>query len=106
MYYTECLLGLFGANCEGLCSSNCNTSGLCDRVSGQCEGGCQAGWFQPKCDAGMKVSQIGSFSVISTYHLHLDVRYLRLAAMFMHYLFCDFDERQAQSTSKLFLLSV
>ena len=52
---TECPVGLFGVNCDGFCSPNCKTLGMCDKVNGQCEGGCQAGWTQRKCDAGMYV---------------------------------------------------
>ena len=26
-------------------------SGRCDSMTGECEGGCQAGWKQSKCDA-------------------------------------------------------
>ena len=49
---TECDTGLYGANCEEFCSPNCITPGICDKVTGQCEGGCQAGWKNAQCDQG------------------------------------------------------
>lgn len=52
---TECDDGLYGANCEGFCSPDCKTPGMCDKRTGQCDGGCQAGWTQHKCDSGMTV---------------------------------------------------
>ena len=48
---SECLGGLYGNNCNGTCNSNCVNPGQCDRVSGECNGGCQPGWRNPKCDA-------------------------------------------------------
>ena len=54
-HLTECDVGLYGANCEGVCSPNCIKPGICDKVTGQCEGGCQTGWTQHKCDSGMAV---------------------------------------------------
>ena len=53
MHLIECTVGLYGPNCERLCSVNCREPGLCDRDTGHCKGGCQAGWTQPKCDSGM-----------------------------------------------------
>ena len=54
-HLTECDVGFFGANCKELCSLNCKTPGSCDKVKGQCEGGCQAGWTQRKCETSMYV---------------------------------------------------
>ena len=51
-HFTECDVGLYGANCEGFCSADCRKPGVCDKVTGQCEGGCQAGWKNAKCDQG------------------------------------------------------
>lgn len=48
---TECLDGLYGNGCQGNCSTTCVVSGRCDSMTGQCIGGCQIGWKQPKCDA-------------------------------------------------------
>lgn len=49
-FFTECKLGWFGPNCESRCNKNCGVPGRCDWITGQCEGGCQAGWKNPKCD--------------------------------------------------------
>lgn len=46
----ECTEGFHGPNCQKSCSMNCGVRGKCDRVTGQCEGGCQAGWIQIQCD--------------------------------------------------------
>ena len=54
-HLTECDVGLYGANCEGVCSPNCIKPGICDKVTGYCDGGCQDGWTQIKCDAGKTV---------------------------------------------------
>ena len=51
----ECEVGLYGANCEGFCSPNCKKPGICDKVTGQWDGGCQDGWTQMKCDSGKTV---------------------------------------------------
>ena len=47
---TECPAGFYGHACQESCSTNCNVSGTCGKVTGQCIGGCQAGWKKSKCD--------------------------------------------------------
>lgn len=47
---TECPAGFYGHACQESCSTNCNVSGTCDKVTGQCIGGCQPGWKESKCD--------------------------------------------------------
>nr|XP_022309673.1 scavenger receptor class F member 2-like [Crassostrea virginica] len=59
MCNNECPIGLFGANCEGVCSPNCKTPGICDKVTGRCEGGCQSGWTQHKCDSACSDGSFG-----------------------------------------------
>ena len=61
---TECPVGLYGANCEEFCSSNCREERVCDKVTGHCEGGCQAGWTQPKCDLSMYVLLVATFNAM------------------------------------------
>uniref|UniRef100_A0A8W8NSY8 EGF-like domain-containing protein n=1 Tax=Magallana gigas TaxID=29159 RepID=A0A8W8NSY8_MAGGI len=40
----ECPDGWYGSNCQEQCNVNCGVPYRCDRVTGQCEGGCQVGW--------------------------------------------------------------
>ena len=50
----ECPPSRFGENCRRNCSFHCVIPGICDRVEGQCLGGCQAGWQNTQCDQGKK----------------------------------------------------
>ena len=45
-------MGLYGPNCQNNCSNNCAVSKQCDVITGECIGGCQAGWKGSTCDAG------------------------------------------------------
>ena len=49
---TECDVGLYGTNCERFCNHNCKKPGICEKVTGECEGGCQTGWKNVQCDQG------------------------------------------------------
>lgn len=48
----ECQYGYHGRNCSNICSTNCNVTSRCDKVSGKCIGGCKPGWFGDMCDQG------------------------------------------------------
>lgn len=48
--FTECSPGFYGQDCQENCSTNCIVPRRCQRVTGQCEGGCHAGWKEPKCN--------------------------------------------------------
>ena len=50
--HTECPNGRYGHNCKDHCSEHCLLMGVCDRMTGNCVGGCQAGWKNKKCDLG------------------------------------------------------
>ena len=47
---TECPRGLYGPNCKNNCSPNCAVSKQCDVITGECIGGCKAGWTNSTCD--------------------------------------------------------
>lgn len=49
MSILECELGYYGKNCENRCSENCNVPRRCNRVTGQCNEGCKAGWYTITC---------------------------------------------------------
>lgn len=51
-YETEkaCPNGKYGNNCQRQCNINCGIKARCDRITGQCEGGCQTGWKGITCD--------------------------------------------------------
>lgn len=44
-----CPRGVFGDSCLNNCSVRCKVPLECDRVTGRCFGGCQAGWGDPTC---------------------------------------------------------
>lgn len=50
VHFTACPHGVYGINCEDKCSINCGVPGQCDRVTGECEKGCQVGWKGSTCD--------------------------------------------------------
>ena len=49
IHSTDCSNSYYGPNCLELCSNNCGVPRRCDRITGKCYGGCQAGWKEPKC---------------------------------------------------------
>ena len=53
--FTDCPPGFYGQDCKENCSTNCIVPVRCDRMTGQCEGGCQAGWTQSKCDSSRNI---------------------------------------------------
>ena len=52
IYSTECAAGSFGNNCTKNCSLTCGDPGVCDKVTGHCNGSCLAGWEGDMCDNG------------------------------------------------------
>nr|XP_022311254.1 uncharacterized protein LOC111116548 [Crassostrea virginica] len=55
----ECHEGYYGKNCVKKCSENCYVTRRCNRFTGQCEGGCKAGWTGNTCS---QVSLNGLFT--------------------------------------------
>ena len=43
-------MGIYGPNCKNNCSLNCAVSIRCDVKTGECIGGCQAGWKGSTCN--------------------------------------------------------
>ncbi|XP_078327837.1 uncharacterized protein LOC111111750 [Crassostrea virginica] len=45
----ECSAGVFGKDCAGNCSMTCGDPGVCDKVTGHCNGSCLPGWEGDMC---------------------------------------------------------
>lgn len=50
LFTLECPAGYYGNDCRYHCSLNCDVTSICDKSSGQCEGGCKPGWTGATCD--------------------------------------------------------
>lgn len=50
-----CKSGYYGKECKQQCSINCNVTTQCNKVTGQCEGGCKPGWTGNTCDHSMNI---------------------------------------------------
>ncbi|KAK6990663.1 delta-like protein 4, partial [Biomphalaria glabrata] len=46
----ECQEGKWGDNCSSPCSSNCITYDTCNKMTGECQGGCKPGFQTPNCE--------------------------------------------------------
>ena len=49
----ECSKGWYGLDCKQQCSRHCKDNTTCNHVTGQCDGGCAAGWRGGLCDQGI-----------------------------------------------------
>lgn len=69
-YLAECPESLYGYNCDKQCSENCGDPSKCDRKTGQCKDGCQAGWTEDKCEKGEFLKDIwsGLLEFVFTFH--------------------------------------
>ena len=73
LYLTECVVGFFGDNCVENCSKMCGDPGVCDKVTGHCNGSCLAGWEGVMCQNGKCVRKLymypnsNALSVIFTF---------------------------------------
>lgn len=43
----------YGVNCSRPCVGYCKDNTTCNHVTGQCNGGCNAGWTEIFCDKGI-----------------------------------------------------
>ena len=58
VHLTECADGLFGYNCHENCSMTCGEPGVCDKVTGHCDGSCLPGWEGNMCQKGNDLYKI------------------------------------------------
>ncbi|XP_062571487.1 multiple epidermal growth factor-like domains protein 10 isoform X1 [Saccostrea cucullata] len=59
-----CPVGRYGNNCLDICSINCGVPlcyicGRCNRVTGECQRGCQPGWKDMRCDKKCDENKFG-----------------------------------------------
>lgn len=52
MIAKECGRGWYGVNCSRRCVGHCKDGATCNHVTGQCNGGCDAGWEGYLCEKG------------------------------------------------------
>lgn len=45
----ECQNEYYGKDCKNKCSVNCKMTNSCDKITGQCDGGCITGWSGNSC---------------------------------------------------------
>ncbi|XP_078330388.1 uncharacterized protein LOC144624458 [Crassostrea virginica] len=55
----DCADGFFGNNCHGNCSMTCGEPGVCDKVTGHCNGSCLPGWEGNMCQSACLVGFYG-----------------------------------------------
>lgn len=51
-FITECREGWYGTNCTQQCVGHCRDGPSCNPETGQCDGGCAAGWIGLQCTKG------------------------------------------------------
>ena len=47
---TECPDEWYGFDCKQQCSGHCRNNDPCNKVTGQCDGGCAHGWYGQHCE--------------------------------------------------------
>lgn len=72
IFFVVCVSGYYGKNCNNQCSINCYMNRSCDRVTGECDGGCKPGWTGINCDWGKY-----NLSLLHDYDFKVITRYLR-----------------------------
>lgn len=51
-FLPECEKTWYGVNCSQRCAGHCRDNDTCNRVTGQCDKGCDAGWTGYPCNRG------------------------------------------------------
>ena len=54
IYQKGCVDGWYGVDCKQKCSGHCKDDIPCNHITGQCGGGCGAGWRGVLCDKGKR----------------------------------------------------
>ena len=54
---------MFGTNCVENCSMTCGDPGVCDKVTGHCNGSCLPGWEGDMCENGKYVCKIHRYPI-------------------------------------------
>lgn len=57
-FWLECDEGWYGVKCSQQCVGHCRDNNTCNHVTGQCDGGCDAGWTGSFCNKGYPISFI------------------------------------------------
>lgn len=64
----ECLLGTYGQGCLNTCSGHCLNSATCNRTTGSCDQGCQAGYKGKLCEeASAHTNEVNDYCNASFY---------------------------------------
>lgn len=69
--FPECMPGFYGNNCEKQCNQNCYVMTGCDKITGECVGGCKEGWKGMVCDQGNVLLKLCDSSFIVTFAFSL-----------------------------------
>ena len=56
--FKECSVGVYGKDCAEKCSMTCGDPGVCDKVTGHCNGSCLAGLVGDMCQNGNNLYKI------------------------------------------------
>lgn len=57
----------YGVNCSQRCVGHCKDNDSCNHVTGQCDGGCDAGWTQSACNKDNIISLLCKACLIVLY---------------------------------------
>lgn len=98
LYILVCEIGYYGENCDNRCSRYCLLPRQCDRVTGQCYGGCQPGWYtitceQSRCFDFFFYCHLWLFTLIFKRLIFIAIQYnLRFANLNIWVFFCTYEK--------------